>query len=197
MAEPLALLKTEKAPTLFNDAAAAGAVIGTVALPIPLLGTAVGGLIGGGYGKQRMEEHLVHGKKLRAPSPFNLRIFTGMLKGAAVGLSVVAIGALTGFGIIALLGVAVTAVGAVVGGMQGSTEGKQIMATELAEAQKQQSEREAHENARPLPERSRPKMPEIDYGPGHPAYEAERRGYSHTAALERSSRDRQPVVTKG
>lgn len=157
MAEPLALLKTEKAPTLFNDAASLGAIVGTVALPIPLLGTAIGGVIGGGIGKQKMEEHLVSGKKLRAPSPFNLRIFTGMLKGAAVGLSVVAIGALTGVGVIALLGLAVAAVGMVVGGMQGSAEGKQMMAAELAEAQKQQADQEAHEKSRPLPERSRPK----------------------------------------
>ncbi len=186
MAEPLPLLKTTKEPTIFNDYASTGALIGTFAVPVPGVGTALGGLIGGGIGKQKMERELATGKKLRNPSPFNLKIFTGALQGAGIGLAILGVAALAGLPtLFAFIGVAATCIGTVVGGIKGSADGKKEMAAELAEAQQQQEKQEKDlDTLSRYNGKGADKAPAHDYGENHPAAQAEKRGYSHVANYE-------------
>jgi len=177
----LPILKTNKEPTFLNDYASAGALLGTLAFPV--IGTAVGGLIGGGYGRHRMAEDQVHGKKLRNPSAWNMKVFTGVAKGLALGLGILAATAIFQLPLLfAVAGGVITLAGPVAGGMRAGQSGKAEMESELSEAQSQQIQQEKLEKAH-AHLKSKEQGEQAPSEAYHPAHEAEKRGYRHSEAV--------------
>lgn len=177
--EPVHLLPSNKTPSFWNDHTAMGAVLGTFFTPI---GTLIGAAIGGSYGKSKLEDELANGRPLRAPSPFNMKIFPGAVKGAALGAAIMAISFLPFIpGFLGLIGAVVMVVGGIQGGMMGSAQG-------MAEMKKEYTAVHGKDSLPQEPgrEKSRSRKQQVDYGDSHPAHQAEQRGKSWTRDTQRT-----------
>jgi hypothetical protein len=106
MAEELRL-KTNQNPSIFNRDMGLGAMI-ALAMPMGLFLAPVGAIVGGFYGKNRIEKENTVGKVIRQPSILNKDTLIGALTGKFVGSIV---GIIIGTGILAAKGVVLTAAG--------------------------------------------------------------------------------------
>lgn len=131
------ILPVTEMPTIFNKEMAIGAVAGSL---FPVVGTFLGGLIGGVFGKQRMNQELQTGRIMDPPSYWNKELLIGSVIGgpaaaamastavlayslaggfaaySAVGLAGVLGGSLLGIGAIGLAGIVA---GAMIGSRMG------------------------------------------------------------------------------
>lgn len=75
------VLKTNEKPSYFNKDTALGALLGTTFLPIPIIGTIAGAVVGGRIGKRRMEDDLLNGKVVEKGSFWNKDTAIGSMLG--------------------------------------------------------------------------------------------------------------------
>ncbi|MFO0390109.1 MAG: hypothetical protein ACK502_10405 [Alphaproteobacteria bacterium] len=167
---------TEK-PSLYNDEAIIGAGLGSILLDIPIslaaiaavaaigpaaagvapflpvatfaASTGIGGLIGGSYGKSRMEHEQKFGKEIKPPSYLNREFFSGgfggMLTGTVIAIASVGIAAAGGITLAPLATLAVAALpflGGLVGAAWGASEGKERLEKEYQIGLDQQAQQE-------------------------------------------------------
>ncbi len=129
MAEQSYTIPATKAPTFWNKDAATGALIGSLIFPI--VGTAVGLVIGGNRGQSRMEREQQQGKTVDEPTFWNKQIAVGHWKGLGIGVVVGGVIGLIGGIPGAILGAQIGAgVGSIAGLIVGGIQGKHQMQEE-------------------------------------------------------------------
>lgn len=133
-------IPVQKTPTLWNDTAALGALIGSFVLPT--IGTVIGAYIGGKMGKARMENELQNGKIVNTPTFWNKKIAVGWWKGMVKGFFIaaaigIAAGIFSSTLLAAGLGGSIWSVVTLYGAIKGGFDGKREMRREYDEGQRQ------------------------------------------------------------
>ncbi len=159
-------------PSLYNDEAIIGAGIGSIVLSFPIAiglgllgvpaagiigfggGTLLGGFLGGGYGKSRMEDEAKFGKPVKSSSYINRGLFSGgfggMLVAETIRITALSIALATGAALSPALligSLALPLLGGLVGAVSGSTERKKELDQEYQLAM-QQMQKEKNTPAR-------------------------------------------------
>ncbi|MEQ1790406.1 MAG: hypothetical protein ABL857_08175, partial [Rickettsiales bacterium] len=128
-------LRTNETPTFFNKEAAIGFLIA------PHL--AIGAVVGGIIGKNRMKKELTHGKPVGESSTLNKDTLLGGMIGLTIGGAITTLILMSQTATIAAAAATIGTIGtAIIGAVIGSKHGKRTQEKEYVEALHQQSEQQ-------------------------------------------------------